>query len=106
MQNSRQRPRRDRPPRRAHRRSCAPPRAGSGPGPRGASQGPAPLQTAGRPVLRLVDPTGYVSFAGTGYWAGGRHRGKQVEVRLVGNSVQISRAGELIRTHAAKHDRS
>jgi hypothetical protein len=64
------------------------------------------LQTAGRPVLRLVDPTGYVSFAGTGYWAGGRHRGKQVEVRLVGNSVQISRAGELIRTHAAKHDRS
>ena len=57
-------------------------------------------------MLRLVDPTGYVSFAGTGYWAGGRHRGKQVEVRLVGNSVQISRAGELIRTHAAKHDRS
>jgi len=64
------------------------------------------LQTAGRPVLRLVDPTGYVSFAGTGYFVGSRHRRRQVEVRLVGNSVQIACDGELIKTHAARHDRS
>jgi len=64
------------------------------------------LQTDGRPVLRLVDLTGYVSFAGSGYFVGSRHRRQQVEVRLVGDSVQISRAGELIRTHAIKHDRS
>lgn len=63
-------------------------------------------QTAGRAVLRLVDPTGYVSFAGTGYFVGSRRRGEQVEVRLVGGSVQISRAGEVVRTHAIKHDRS
>jgi len=63
-------------------------------------------QSAGRPVLRKVDPTGYVSFAGTGYFVGSRRRGEQVEVHLVGESVQISRAGELIRTHAIKHDRS
>lgn len=63
-------------------------------------------QTAGRPVLRKVDPTGYVSFAGTGYFVSSRCRGEQVEVRLVGGSVQISRAGEVIRTHAIKHDRS
>ena len=62
-------------------------------------------QTNGLPVLRKVDPTGHVSFAGSGYFVG-RRRGEQVEVRLVGEAVQISRAGELIKTHAIKHDRS
>jgi transposase InsO family protein len=64
----------------------------------------ARAHSAGRPVLRMVDPYGYISFAGTGYWVGRRHRRQQVEVRLVGNNVEISLGGKLIRTHAAKHD--
>ena len=57
-------------------------------------------------VVRLVDTTGYVSFAGTGYWLGTRHRGQQVEVRRVGDSVEIRHAGVLLRTQPARHDRS
>jgi len=63
-------------------------------------------QTAGMPVTRLVDPTGFVSFAGSAYFVGSRRRGEQVEVRLVAGSVQISQAGELIKMHGAKHDPS
>lgn len=63
-------------------------------------------QTAGRPVLRMVDKRGSVSFAGSPYRVGNRYAAQQVEVRLVGATVEISQAGKLIRTHAAKHDRS
>lgn len=58
------------------------------------------------PVLRKVASSGEVSFAGTGYRVGNAHRGEQVEVRLVGDTAEISRDGRLIRTHAASHDRS
>ncbi len=57
-------------------------------------------------VVRLVDTTGYVSFAGTGYWLGLHHRGQQVEVRRVGDSVEILQGGVLLRTQPARHDRS
>ena len=57
-------------------------------------------------VVRLVDTTGYVSFAGTGYWLGLQHRGQQVEVRRVADSVEIRHAGVLLRTQQARHDRS
>ncbi len=57
-------------------------------------------------VVRLVDTTGYVSFAGTGYWLGTRHRGQQVEVRRVGDTVEIRRGGLLLRSQPARHDRS
>jgi transposase InsO family protein len=63
-------------------------------------------QTAGRPVLRMVDKRGSVSFAGSAYRVGNRYAAQQVEVRLVGAVVEISRGGKLIRTHAAKHDRN
>jgi len=63
-------------------------------------------QDATDSVVRLVDTTGYVSFAGTGYWLGTRHRGQQVEVRRVGDSVEIRHAGVLLRTQLARHDRS
>jgi transposase InsO family protein len=56
-------------------------------------------------VHRKVDATGYVSFAGRGYYVGPRLRGEQVEVRLAGDTVQIARAGELLKTHRARHDR-
>ena len=57
-------------------------------------------------MKRKVDPTGYVSFAGRGYFVTNRLRGEQVEVRLAGDTVQISQRGVLLRTHAARHDRS
>ena len=60
--------------------------------------------TAGRPVLRMVDQRGSLSFAGAIYRVGNRYCGQQLEVRLVGDAVEISQAGELIRSHVAKHD--
>ena len=66
----------------------------------------ARVQPAAQSVVRLVDPTGYVSFAGTGYSVGTRHRRKQVEVRLAGDIVEIRHEGMLLRAEPAKHDRS
>jgi transposase InsO family protein len=63
-------------------------------------------QTAGRPVSRKVGSGGAISFAGTDYRVGNAHRFEQVEVRLVGDTVEISQDGRLIKTHAARHDRS
>ena len=54
---------------------------------------PAPPLASGPAVKRKVDPTGYVSFAGRGYFVTNRLRGEQVEVRLAGDTVQISQAG-------------
>ena len=61
--------------------------------------------SGGRPVLRKVGSNGGVSFAGTSYRVGNAHRGSQVEVRLVGDRVEISRDGELVRSWPARHDR-
>ncbi len=63
-------------------------------------------QDATASVVRLVDTTGYVSFAGTGYWLGLNHRGQQVEVRRVGAMVEVRHHGVLLRTQPARHDRS
>ena len=62
--------------------------------------------TVGGEVLRKVDPSGNVSFAATGYRVGNAYRGEIVGVRLVGDTVQITRGGLLARTHRARHDRS
>jgi transposase InsO family protein len=64
------------------------------------------LPTKGEEVLRIVDRSGGVSFAGTGYRVGNRFIGSTVGVRLVGDTVQISLDGALLRTHRARHDRS
>jgi transposase InsO family protein len=56
-------------------------------------------------VTRKVDPTGSVSFAGTGYRVGNSYRGKSVEVALVADTVQIKLAGKILRTHQARHDK-
>jgi transposase InsO family protein len=66
---------------------------------------PAP-PTKGDEVLRKVDPHGSVSFAGTDYRVGNPHRGLTVGVRLVGDTVQITLDGTLLRSHRARHDRS
>jgi hypothetical protein len=62
--------------------------------------------TKGDEVLRTVDPSGAVSFAGTSYRVGNRHIGQLVGVRLVADTVQITQGGTLLRTHRARHDKS
>ena len=62
--------------------------------------------TAGDEVLRKVDPSGGVSFAGTSYRVGNRYAGQVVGVRLVRDTVQITQDGTLLRTHRARHDKS
>jgi transposase InsO family protein len=61
--------------------------------------------TVGGEVLRKVDGSGTVSFAGTGYRVGNGYRDQVVGVRIVGDTVQITFDGSLIRTHRARHDR-
>jgi transposase InsO family protein len=62
--------------------------------------------TVGGEVLRKVDPGGTVCFAGTGYRVGNPYRGLVVGVRVVGDTVQITLDGSLLRTHRARHDRT
>ena len=62
--------------------------------------------TRGDEVFRGVDPKGSVSFAGTSYRVGNGYRGMLAGVRLVGDTVQITIDGQLVRTHRARHDKS
>lgn len=62
--------------------------------------------TKGSEVLRIVDNHGSISFAATSYRVGNRHRGQTVGVRLVGDTVQITLDGALLRTHGARHDKT
>jgi hypothetical protein len=57
-------------------------------------------------VLRKVDPSGSVSFAGTNYRVGNQFKRQLAGVRLVGDTVQITIEGTLVRTHKARHDKS
>jgi hypothetical protein len=62
--------------------------------------------TTGDEVLRKVDPSGSVSFAGAGYRVGNRYIGQIVGVRVVADTVQITQDGLLLRTHRARHDKA
>lgn len=57
-------------------------------------------------VTRKVDSSGNVSFAGTNYRAGNQYRRRQVQVAVVGDTLEISIGTELIRTHPIRHDRT
>ena len=57
-------------------------------------------------VTRKVDTSGNVCFAGTPYRAGSKYRRRQVQVAVVGDTVEISVGNELIRAHKVKHDRT
>jgi Integrase core domain len=71
------------------------------------AKAPRPARpTKGVEVLRIVDKHGSINFAGTGYRVGNGLRGATVGVRLVGDTVQITLDGALLRTHRARHDRS
>jgi transposase InsO family protein len=60
----------------------------------------------GMRVTRVIDSSGYVSFAGTNYRAGHRWRGRSAQVAIVADSVQISCDGHIIRVHPIRHDRT
>ena len=60
--------------------------------------------TVGQPVVRKVDSSGGISFAGVSYRVGNSHRREQVDVRVVGDTVEISQDGKLLRVHPVKHD--
>jgi hypothetical protein len=47
-----------------------------------------------------------VSFAGENYRVGNAFRRRQVQVAVVGDTVEISIGKELIRVHPARHDRT
>jgi hypothetical protein len=83
-------------------------RQGAGSAPRPPRQGRRRTRaaTSGIVVTRLVDGNGDVSFAGTMYRAGRPWRGMQVEVSIVAGSVQLTRQGKIVRTHAIRHDRA
>ncbi len=70
---------------------------------RAAASRPA-RATKGGEVVRKVDGSGSVSFAGCGYRVGNRYRGQTVSVRLVGDTVQITQDDRVLRTHRARHD--
>jgi transposase InsO family protein len=62
--------------------------------------------TDGMAVTRVVDSSGYVSFAGTNYRVGHRWRRRQVQVCIVADSVQLSCDGRIVRVHPIRHDRA
>ena len=62
--------------------------------------------TKGGEVPRIVDKHGAISFAGTSYRVGNKFVRSTVGVRLVGDTVQITLDGSLLRTHRARHDRT
>ncbi len=66
---------------------------------------PRPTATAVS-VTRKVDSSGNVSFAGKTYSVGSKFKRRQVQVAVVGDTVEISIGEELIRTHKARHDRT
>jgi transposase InsO family protein len=57
-------------------------------------------------VTRKVDSSGNVCFAGTNYRVGSKYRRRQVQVAVVGDTVEISVGTELIRSHKVRHDRT
>lgn len=57
-------------------------------------------------VTRKVDSSGSVCFAGTSYRVGSKLRRRQVQVAVVGETVEISIGSELIRGHPIRHDRT
>jgi transposase InsO family protein len=73
---------------------------------RGRRLPPAPKSATAASVTRKVDSSGNVCFAGSSYRVGSKYRRRQVQVAVVGETVEISVGNELIRSHKVKHDRT
>ena len=73
---------------------------------RGRKPRPSRPSATAASVTRKVDSSGNVCFAGTAYRVGNAYRRRQVQVAVVGDTVEISVGNELIRSHAVRHDRT
>ena len=67
---------------------------------------PAARTAAVASVTRKVDSSGNVCFAGQTYRAGAKFRRRQVQVAVIGDTVEVSIGNELIRSHPVRHDRT
>jgi len=57
-------------------------------------------------VTRKVDSSGNVSFAGVPYRVGNKFKRRQVQVAVIGDTIEISIGEQLIKTHKPRHDRT
>jgi hypothetical protein len=73
---------------------------------RGRRLPPAPKAVTAASVTRKVDTSGNVCFAGTSYRVGSTYRRRQVQVAVVGDTIEISVGDQLIRSHRVRHDRT
>jgi hypothetical protein len=73
---------------------------------RGRRLPPSPRKVTAASVTRKVDSSGSVCFAGTTYRVGPKFKRRQVQVAVVGDTVEISVGNELIRSHKVRHDRT
>jgi hypothetical protein len=73
---------------------------------RGRKPRPTRRSVSSPSVTRKVDSSGNVCFAGANYRVGNAYRRRQVQVAVVGDTVEISIGEQLIRSHRAKHDRT
>jgi transposase InsO family protein len=73
---------------------------------RGRRPRPSRRSVSSPSVTRKVDSSGNVSFAGANYRVGNNYRRRQVQVAVVGDTVEISIGEQLIRSHKVKHDRT
>ncbi len=75
-------------------------------GRRAAPSRPTARTAAVASVTRNVDSSGNVCFAGSSYRVGTAYRRRQVQVVVIGDTVEVGIGNELIRSHQAKHDRT
>jgi transposase InsO family protein len=73
---------------------------------RGRTLRPSRPTATAASVTRKVDSAGGVCFAGTHYRVGNNYRRRQVQVAVVGDTVEISIGAQLIKSHKIRHDRT
>jgi transposase InsO family protein len=73
---------------------------------RGRRPRPSPKRVTAASVTRKVDSSGNACFAGANYRVGSKFRRRQVQVAVIGDTVEISIGDELIRSHPVRHDRT
>jgi hypothetical protein len=73
---------------------------------RGRRPRPSRPSASSPSVTRKVDSSGNVSFAGANYRVAAKYKRRQVQVAVVGDTVEISVGNQLIRSHRVRHDRT
>jgi hypothetical protein len=73
---------------------------------RGRRLSPSRPTATAASVTRKVDGSGNVCFAAVSYRVGSKYRRRQVQVAVVGDTVEISVGNQLIRSHKVRHDRT